>query len=261
MPDHTGPERRTVGGFEVIALEDAAGPFMTSREEAFPDATAAQWADADAFDPAARTAAGEWWLRFRSFAVRRGDGPVTLVDAGVGPVGAPASDWAPVPGRLPDELAAAGIRPADVTAIVLTHLHSDHLGWAVPGGSPFVEARVVVPRADVAAWTVARPDDDPLVAPLRAQDRLEVVEGDVALAPGLRLVATPGHTPGHQSVLVEDSLLLAGDLLVHAVQLQHPELAYAYEADPELARRSRQRWLERDVDLAPSHLGRAFVRP
>jgi glyoxylase-like metal-dependent hydrolase (beta-lactamase superfamily II) len=250
----------SAGAFTVTALEDAEGPFMTSRGTAFPDATPEQWADADAFDPAARTATGEWWLRFRSFAVRRGDGPVTLVDAGVGPVGSPASDWAPVPGRLPDALVAAGIRPVDVTAIVLTHLHSDHVGWAVPRDSPFVEARVVVPRADLAAWTEATGDDDPLVEPLRAQDRLEVVEGDVELRPGVRLVATPGHTPGHQSVLVEDSLLLAGDLLVHAVQLLHPELAYAYEADPELARRSRRRWLERGLDLAPSHLGVAFVR-
>jgi glyoxylase-like metal-dependent hydrolase (beta-lactamase superfamily II) len=182
------------------------------------------------------------------------------VDAGVGPVGSPASDWAPVPGRLPDELAAADIEPADVAAIVLTHLHSDHIGCAVPRDSPFTAARVVVPRADVEAWTAARGDDDPLVEPLRAEGRLQEVEGDVELGPGLRLVATPGHTPGHQSVLVEDGLLLTGDLLVHALQLLHPDVAYAYEADPELARRSRRQWLERGLDLGTSHLGTAFVR-
>src|SRR3712207_4221872 len=150
------PLTRTVGRLTVTALEDGAGPFFLSRAEAFPDATAAQWAAADAADPAAVTAGGEWWLPFRSYAIRYADGPVTLVDAGIGPVGALASDWAPVPGRLPEELAAAGIEAGEVAAIVLTHLHNDHMGWAVPRDSPFTEARVVVQRADVAAYAADR---------------------------------------------------------------------------------------------------------
>jgi glyoxylase-like metal-dependent hydrolase (beta-lactamase superfamily II) len=61
-----------------------------------------------------------------------------------------------------------------------------------------------------------------------------------------RLVPTPGHTPGHQSVLLDrgdGTLPITGDLLVHAVQLVDPELAYAYETDPEAARASRMRLL------------------
>jgi hypothetical protein len=102
---------RTIGPLTITALQDAEGPFFEPREAAFPAATEAQWAAADAFDPAARTTDGRWWLRFRSFAIRYADGPVTLVDAGIGPADAPARSWAPVPGRLPDELAAAGIAP------------------------------------------------------------------------------------------------------------------------------------------------------
>ncbi len=103
-----------------------------TREEAFAEATAEQWAAADAGDPAARGPAASGGCA--SGATRSGtaDGPVTLVDAGIGPAGSLAAGWAPVPGHLPEELAAAGIDPADVTAIVLTHLHNDHIGWAVP---------------------------------------------------------------------------------------------------------------------------------
>ncbi len=261
MPPEFTTLTRTIGPLTVTALQDAEGPFFEGREAAFPSATAAQWAAADAYDPAARTADGRWWLRFRSFAIRYGDGPVTLVDAGIGPADAPASSWAPVPGRLPDELARAGIAPREVTAIVLTHLHSDHIGWAMPATTPFPQARVVVPRADVEAFAGLREHD--LFGPLRQAGRLDVVDGDAAIGRGVRVVPTPGHTPGHQCVLVSDGdrrLLVTGDLLVHAIQLVHPELAYAHDTDPGRARASRAAMLARGDEWAVSHLGPPFVR-
>jgi len=264
------PQTHRVGKLTIVALEDAAGPFFQPRAEAFPDASAAQWAAADAADPAAVTSAGEWWLRFRSYAIRYGEGPVTLVDAGIGPAGSLAADWAPVPGHLPDELAAAGIAPSEVTAIVLTHLHNDHMGWAVPRDSPFTAARVVVQQADVDAYRANRDQAgqyDLLLEPLMAQGRLQVLAGDAPVSQGVRIVATPGHTPGHQSVLVEDgaeSLLVAGDLAVHMIQLLHPDLAYASDMEPDQARATRRRVVEeviaRGTTLAVSHLGAAFRR-
>ncbi|MET3427176.1 glyoxylase-like metal-dependent hydrolase (beta-lactamase superfamily II) [Actinoplanes tereljensis] len=264
------PLTHTVGQLTVTALQDAEGPFPDTRQESFPDATAEQWAAADALDPAARGAGGEWWLRYRSYAIRHGDGPVTLVDAGIGPAGSLAADWAPVPGHLPDELAAAGIAPSEVSAIVLTHLHNDHMGWAVPRDSPFKRARVIVQQADVDAYRANRDHAgqyDLLIEPLLAQGRLQVLDGDHAVCAGVRVVATPGHTPGHQTVLVEDgddSLLVTGDLLVHAIQLLYPELAYASDMDPGRAHASRAKALAaavaRGTTLAVSHLGPAFHR-
>ncbi|MFF5291560.1 MBL fold metallo-hydrolase [Paractinoplanes globisporus] len=262
------PLTHIVGQLTITALEDGAGPFFMPRTQAFPGATPAQWVDADAADPAAATADGEWWLRFRSYAIRYDEGPVTLVDAGIGPAGSLAADWAPVPGHLPAELAAAGIDPAEVTAIVLTHLHNDHMGWAVPRDSPFTAARVVVQQADVDVYKANRDQAgqfDLLIEPLLAQGRLQVLAGDAPVSRGVRIIATPGHTPGHQSVLAEDAddaVLVAGDLAVHMVQLLHPDLAYASDTDPEQARATRRRIVEevkdRGITLAVSHLGSAF---
>jgi glyoxylase-like metal-dependent hydrolase (beta-lactamase superfamily II) len=263
------PLTHAAGPFTITALQDAEGPFFLPRAEAFPNATAAQWAAADEADPAAVTGDGEWRLRFRSYAIRRGDdGPVTLVDAGIGPAGSLAADWAPVPGHLPEELAAAGIDPGDVEAIVLTHLHNDHMGWAVPRDSPFTRARVIVQQGDVDAYRANRDQAgqfDLLIEPLLAAGRLQVIAGDVPLSPGVRVIATPGHTPGHQSVLVDDQLLITGDLVVHMIQLLHPELAYASDMDPALARASRLRMVREVIDrgatVAVSHLGTPFHQP
>jgi glyoxylase-like metal-dependent hydrolase (beta-lactamase superfamily II) len=261
---------RVVGELTVTPLNDAEGPHFDRREDAFPAATRDDWAAADGVDPAARTADGRWWLHFRTFAIRYGQGPVTLVDAGIGPAGSLAADWAPVPGRLPSELANAGIDAADVETIVLTHLHTDHIGWAVPADSPFGNARVVVQRADADAWAAAREStrqEEVLLQPLRSAGRLHVVDGDADLRPGVRVIATPGHTPGHQSVLVsagDERLLITGDLLVHAVQLLDPELAYRHDMDAARARVTRAETL-RDLAstgswLAVSHLGEPFWR-
>jgi glyoxylase-like metal-dependent hydrolase (beta-lactamase superfamily II) len=260
---------RRVGPWVVVALQDAEGPHFDRREEAIPDATAAQWAAADQRDPGARTADGRWWLRFRSFAIRYGEsGPVTLVDAGIGPAHSLAADWAPVPGHLPDAVAAAGISARDVEAIVLTHLHTDHIGWAVPADSPFGNARVLVQRADVEAYEASGARQrEVLLEPLRKEGRLQILDGDTGLSSGVRVVSTPGHTPGHQSVLVEgggESVLITGDLLVHAVQLLDPTLAYGHDMDPDRARESRLAALAAAASagswLAVSHLGTAYCR-
>jgi glyoxylase-like metal-dependent hydrolase (beta-lactamase superfamily II) len=112
-----------------------------------------------------------------------------------------------------------------------------------------------------------------VVGPLRDAGLLDQVDGEVRLAPrgsrtvgGITLLPTPGHTPGHQSVVVDggEQIVLTGDAVVHAVQIVNPSVGYRYESDPELARQSRAALLDRaGIDralLATAHLTTPFLR-
>lgn len=268
-PYARGVSTRSVGRLSVVALWDARGAFL-AWESGFPTASPRDWALARAADPSSFGTDGRWLLEFRAFAIRSGS-RVTLVDAGIGPAGAPAEGWAPVPGALPAALSAEGIELSDVDTVVLTHLHSDHCGWAVTQtGEPlFPNARYVLHRDEV-AW-VADPVASYVVKPLKAAGVLSELDAETVLTSlptgeTVTVVPTPGHTPGHQSVIVDGGgtqVVVTGDVLVHAVQLVSPSVAYVYEEDPEQARSTREELLARaaaaGAELATPHLSEPFT--
>ena len=254
-----------MGRVTVTALRDARGPYVTW-ESAFPAATQRDWVKARAADPGAFADDGRWQLEFRAFLIRSA-ARTTLVDVGIGPESAPAQGWAPVPGNLPAVLSAEGVALSDVDTVVLTHLHSDHCGWAVtPDGDPmFPNARYVLQQDEV-EW-VTDEIASYVVRPLRKAGVLHEVSGETTLntlRTGERttVVPTPGHTPGHQSVVIENGsrqLVVTGDVLVHAVQLVSPAVSYIYEENPDQARETRVALLARGAELATPHLTNPFV--
>lgn len=184
----------------------------------------------------------------------RSAGKTWLIDTGLGPRRRPNF---PV-GRLDQTLRDAGIDPADIDAVVHTHLHVDHVGWNTVDGAEGMPVPFF-PRAEHHAqqdeWDFwMRPDflegSEHLhlrecVAPVA--DRLRLHRGEVSLDEHLVFVAAPGHTPGHVAIGIVsggERALIVGDASHHPVQLDHPEWSPVFDVDPELAARSRARLFE-----------------
>ncbi|MEV4072311.1 MBL fold metallo-hydrolase [Nonomuraea fuscirosea] len=201
-----------------------------------------------------------WVLHFHCYLIRDAAGRLTLVDTGIGAADSPAASWAPVPGTLTGELAAAGVEPAEVTTVILTHLHSDHASGTVADGRPaFENARYVLQRAELDAANGRMLDE--VVTTIKGQ--LHVVEGDAEVAPGVHVHAAPGHTPGHQIARVGE-VAMTGDLILHPVQLADPGIRYLYDDDQEAAARTRTEVLDRlraeHAVLATAHFSEPFLR-
>ncbi|MCK2214518.1 MBL fold metallo-hydrolase [Actinomadura sp. ATCC 31491] len=240
----------TVSGVEVTPLCDAVGPMGAAIRRPLPE-----------MFPGSGLPDEPWVLHFHCYLLRSATGRLTLVDTGIGGTGSPAASWAPVPGTLAGELAAAGVAPADVETVVLTHLHSDHASGVVTddGRPAFENARHVLQRAELDAAQGGTLDR--LIAPIK--DLVQVVEGDAEVAPGVRAHLAPGHTPGHQIVRAGD-VAMTGDLVLHPAQLADPAVRYVYDDDQEAAARTRAEVLERlraeRAVLATAHFSEPFVR-
>lgn len=154
-------------------------------------------------------------------------------------------------GYLVDNLRALGVSPSDIDTVILTHAHGDHVGGAtLPSGDGHVPtypaATYRLTRAEWEFWTTPqafaeRPFLERKLPPLR--DRLELAEGEVEVAPGVQLISSPGHTPGHVCVALtsgHDMAIYTGDLLHHHAQLEHPEWSPAFDLLPERSADSRR---------------------
>ena len=150
-------------------------------------------------------------------------------------------------GRLLASLAIAGIAPTDIDLVAYSHLHADHVGWTTDlaaGTLTFSRARHVMSRPEWEHWST-RPDaGGPGERDIEAlREQVELVDGETTLAPGITIVPTAGHTPGHCSFLVSSGsarAVVLGDAIHCPLQIGHPEWAFAADANPEAARRARE---------------------
>ena len=213
-------------GFAPLALSDEC-----------PDQEV-DWQEEGRRHPWAFSDPGSWPWHVHAFVIR-GPSGVVMVDTGTGSF-PPFEPWGE--SRPADQAYAdAGVDPAVVDVVVMTHLHADHAGGglASDGAPRFPNARYVVHPADWAFFQDSDDQEDYTArhALERVQDlgMLDLSEDDREVAPGVRVVHTPGHTPGHRSVVLtaaDRSALLTGDLLHLPVQAEHPTWLSSHDEDP-----------------------------
>ena len=203
-------------------------------------------------------------LVFNQYLVDDGERRI-LIDAG--PAGTLGKS-----GQLPSGLQAIGVRPDSIGAVIVTHMHQDHMGGLVAGGQrAFPNAEIYVDRRDVAYWTdpakrAAAPDFlkssfDVSADMIRLYPKLQAIDGEREISRGISVVDLTGHTPGHIGVRVEDggqSLLMVSDMLFPAVHPRAPEVGFLFEQDVAAARSMRARFFPRAAEekalIAATHM-------
>ena len=161
-------------------------------------------------------------------------------------------------GHIPANMRAAGLDPAQISLVVLTHFHGDHItGLTDAAGEPsFPKAEIVVPKAE---WDFWMDEGQASRAPqgMKAafenvrkrfepyKDRIRQVEGAAEVAPGIQARPTFGHTPGHTSYLLADGgdqVMLLGDVTNRPeLNLRHPGWHLVFDMDPQMAEATRRR--------------------
>jgi glyoxylase-like metal-dependent hydrolase (beta-lactamase superfamily II) len=240
-----GVYRTKVGAFEVTVLSDGWVPLKPEMFSGDADGAAKLLERAFLPKDAIPTAVNEWL-------VNTGD-KLVLVDAGTSNV------FAPTLGRMPKNLAAAGIDPAAVDAVILTHLHPDHVAGVLTTDKKiaFPNATVHVHEAEYGFWTsqetyAKAPDNfKPFfdmarnaIKPYVDAGKVTMFKGNVELLPGVSVMLAPGHTVGHTTVRVlsqGSALLIWGDIVHNAaIQFPEPDRALAFDTDQAMAIASRK---------------------
>ncbi|MEU7040707.1 MBL fold metallo-hydrolase [Streptomyces varsoviensis] len=279
---HTAPATSptpfwTVGGITVhrvdeIALPPATGPWL------LPDATPEVVNGQDWLHPHFADEDGILRIDSHSFAFVV-DGVRVLVDTGIGNGKERANPaWHDLRTDFLERLTAAGFPPDSVDLVVLTHLHADHVGWntrRVNGAwvPTFPNARYVTARAEREFWATYDMEEARAqmfrdsVIPVEEAGLLHTVDvpaEGVEVAPGVRLIPTPGHTPGHVAVELTSeghTALISGDCVHHPVQLTHPAIGACVDIAPQRSEATRRALLASLAGTDTLLLGTHFAAP
>jgi len=194
----------------------------------------------------------EWVSPYICLVIRTGD-HLVLVDTGANGLG-------PDTGRLLQNLRAEAIEPEGIDTVILTHGHPDHIGGNTDseGKLTFGNAQYAMWKREWDFWTSEEAEQQleehvrevlleyarKNLPPIQGQVRL--VEQETEILPGIRAIATPGHTPGHMALAVSsegEELLCVSDAVLHPVHLERPGWHAAVDFDPGQAEATRRRVL------------------
>ncbi|QUR69371.1 MBL fold metallo-hydrolase [Mycobacterium spongiae] len=241
-------------------------------------------------------ATGELLGVVQAFVVEHG-GKLVVVDTCVGDnkENVVVPEWAHRRTGFLERFLKAGFNPADVDAVVCTHLHMDHVGWNtfLDGDRwkpTFPNSRYLFARREHDHWRAqsqSSPTDpsdvggdlepwaqrvsktqvavyQESVQPIVDAGLALLVDMDHVLVPGLRLVPTPGHTPGHVAVEITsggEKAFLSGDSFHHPCQIAHPEWANAADENPAASTGTRRMVLHELADSETLFIGSHFPEP
>jgi glyoxylase-like metal-dependent hydrolase (beta-lactamase superfamily II) len=173
-----------------------------------------------------------------------------------------------------EQLAEVGWPRDSVEAVVCTHLHVDHVGWntMLEAGRwvpTFPNARYLIGRAEYDHWSAEGGEEQQVilsdsVKPVLDAGLVDLVEMDHRLTDEIRLTPTPGHTPGHVSVVIEsqgERALITGDAMHHPCQIAHPDWSPPFDSDQIASEATRRQMLESVADKPVLVIGTHFAAP
>jgi glyoxylase-like metal-dependent hydrolase (beta-lactamase superfamily II) len=183
-----------------------------------------------------------------------------LVDTGAG-------NLAPTTGELLGGLQVAGLSPAEIDTVILTHGHPDHIGGNLDAeGKPaFPNARYVMSKAEWDFWNSDQVNLDAMQVPDEIKElvissarrnlppigqQLDLIERETEVVPGVHVAPTPGHTPGHMALVISsgaEQLLHIADSVLHPIHLEQPGWQNVFDLAPDQAVRTRKQLLDRAV--------------
>lgn len=241
------------GNVEVQCLTDAHATLPFPLTALFPTTTESDWDEFKQRYPSNFTESGQFHVHVGSYLIRS-DGKTILVDTGLGPD--PIEMMGGATGALPDELARHSIAPDDVDVVFHTHLHFDHVGWNTEQGKPrFKNARYICPAADWKFFQIPEVQEhfppnsfEGPMKPIADAGQLDQISGEHALTSEVTAIPTPGHTPGHMSLLISsagEKALVTGDTLASPAHITNPHWKFLFDADPDQAVTTRTGLIDR----------------
>lgn len=239
-------EHRIIALFDGTMVEDARSILLKPSFDGDPWDAHADLLNED----------GSLELTMGAYLIPAGDRNV-LIDAGIGSINNETMSG----GALVESLAQAGLAPDDITDVVLTHLHFDHVGWTTRKGEiVFTNATYRCHALDWAHFIEADDADPGAVRKLSPiTERLDLFETDHTLVPGVDIRHAPGHTPGSVIVVVssgDERAMLLGDIAHCPAELAEDDWEAVFDVDRKLARETREA-LARELEGTSTLVGAA----